>query len=417
MWYSNTVKIPEKEYYVIRPTDKSENDPNENLLGFMVPFGTDKAYQKRKDTADRWATPSPYYYKQRNLTLPTPKSDIFDNKPISGFKLTFDVRNGYKYSPDAWRVKDPRGFVVEIRSDNLAQLMRFAKIEGGEIIGECIWAREGSRNVLLSVNTEEYKEATRVTEAASKTKGGSVVPISKLPIGHTVTLDTGYKGVYLGKYMAYKSIWAENEPFYKPKMVYAFHVMDYRVSKYGKVADNGMLYERASVKVATIDDTSTMDEAAAEKRVNELIQMKDCLSESQFMVSMKGSVITYDLASVGTIGDFTKKHTHPTGGYVSFPHKIYIDLDGHFIQIVSEYVWDSKLTARKQVLRAIHWDKNLMQQGIRPTDPRHQNFTASGFYQAPKTPPELTIIPNHEIFKWEVNIHTRLGNSLKIDKL
>ena len=309
MWYTKTVKIPEKHYINFRDP-KEEKDPEELKypLGFMTPHGTDKAFEKRRETVDNWANCG--WYRNQKKPYDVTRSKVLDNLPIEGFQLTFDIRNGYTGSPDAWKIADPRGFKLEIRSDNLAQLMKETEIKNGKIIGECVWAREGGRNVLLSVNTEEYKAAVITTKAAS-TPMGQTVPIKSVKIGSMVTLDNGYKARYLGRMYTYQTGYGQLVETEPSNYVYIFQVMDYRVSRHGKCAKNGLLYTRKSVKVVSVDEVTTLlNDVKAEAFVNELLNAKET-AHSDYGVAFysfdKTPQYKFELVKISTLEDLRKK--------------------------------------------------------------------------------------------------------------
>jgi hypothetical protein len=176
------IKIPEKHYVglVKRQTEKIP-------LGFITPWGEDSAAKKRIATVDSWS-------KQRyrgDLALP---AMVIDNVPMSGFKMTTDIRSSSYGGVDKWRIEDPRGFELEITSHNLAQLLSVGMIDRGEIADTCVWAREGQNNVLLSTSTDEYKAAVKNTEVAAMAASWKDVKI-----GNTVLLQNNVTGVWLGR--------------------------------------------------------------------------------------------------------------------------------------------------------------------------------------------------------------------------
>lgn len=176
------IKIPEKHYVglVKRQTEKIP-------LAFITPWGEDAAAKKRIATVNSWS-------KQRyrgDLALP---AMIIDNTPLSGFKMTTDIRSSSYGGVDKWRIEDPRGFELEITSHNLAQLLSVGMIDRGEIADTCVWARDGQNNVLLSTSTEEYKSAVKNTEVA-----GMSANWKDVKIGNTVLLQNNVAGVWLGR--------------------------------------------------------------------------------------------------------------------------------------------------------------------------------------------------------------------------
>lgn len=119
---------------------------------------------------------------------------MIDNIPLSGFKLGDSIRSSGYGGYDKWRIEDPRGFELEITSGNLAQLISVGMIDRGEIIDQCVWARLGKDNVLLSTSTDVYKQAVQNTIVANtKANWRDVKP------GDGVVLQNNLRGVWLGK--------------------------------------------------------------------------------------------------------------------------------------------------------------------------------------------------------------------------
>lgn len=180
-----TVKIPDKHYVGL--VKRSDSDLP---LAFLTPWGTDSAAKNRMKSVDEWSSRG--WAGQKKLGAIT-----IDNLPMTGFKLTSDIRTTSYGGLDKWRIQDPRGFELEITSGNLARLLGVGTLERGEILDSCVWARLGSDNVLLSVQSPDYKEAveaTRLSKIKAKWKD--------VKIGNTVSLQNTISGVYMGKYYA-----------------------------------------------------------------------------------------------------------------------------------------------------------------------------------------------------------------------
>lgn len=156
---------------------------NNTPVGFATPWGTDSGAKKRMSTVDHWIGRV-----RKPHALGT---CVIENKPLSGFKLAGSVRSG---SQDRWRVSDPRGFELEISAANLSEIMRECTIANGVILDQCVWAREGGENVLLSTENEAYQTALEVTAISnSTTSWRDVKP------GNRVVLRNTLSGIYLGK--------------------------------------------------------------------------------------------------------------------------------------------------------------------------------------------------------------------------
>lgn len=167
-------------------------------LGFATPFENNAAFEKRKKTVDSWAIPSSDWDPVNRKPIPVEGLIplIFDNVARTGFKITDDVRRVYWGGGNVvWRVEDPLGFELEISSQNLMAIIQTVGLQpGGHIPGKCVWARDGSNNVLLHESTEEFKTAYQV----GKTKSTKGTKLSPELIGSKVSFSSGYVGFYLG---------------------------------------------------------------------------------------------------------------------------------------------------------------------------------------------------------------------------
>lgn len=174
------IKIPEKFYCGFQQRSDDE------LLGFLTPFGTDSAFQKRKYTVDSWA--------KQNRNKPPLEPKIFDNELLEGFRLDRHIkRYGWNGGNVVVRVEDPRGFEAEISVANLCKLIENNIIEAGLIKAKCIWGRDGARNVLLAENSEPYLVAIRNTERGKKS-----IPVKDIRPGNEIQLKNGKTGIYMG---------------------------------------------------------------------------------------------------------------------------------------------------------------------------------------------------------------------------
>lgn len=160
----------EQRKYV--PCDKEEE------LAYICQYGTDSAFKKRKETGMNWS------HNTRN-----PDGHVFKNDPVEGFKIGRSVS---RYSTDnkVFRLEDPRGFTVEISTGNLEILLRDTDIIKGVIQGKCVWGRE-DKNILLSVNSKEYKDAFDMSD--------KLISVKDLNPGDKVLMQNGLTYIYAGK--------------------------------------------------------------------------------------------------------------------------------------------------------------------------------------------------------------------------
>jgi hypothetical protein len=179
-----SIKIPEQVYVGFQGRRSQDEVP----LGFMTPYNDDEAGQRRRATVDNWARG---YGNSKTFN-----SVILENKPMIGFKIGRAIRRsgGWNGSGASYvRIEDPRGFELEITIENLVMCMSDNLLDDGEIIAECVWGRDGNRNILLPTNSEPYKNSVVL-----RTKVAAVIPLKEVTVGDEVELITGEKGIYLG---------------------------------------------------------------------------------------------------------------------------------------------------------------------------------------------------------------------------
>ncbi len=201
--------IAEKLYVTIQYRGDTNNA--DGLLGFASPYTKDEAFRKRKHTQDHWA----YGYgvsaeidDEDNVTVTgegtrggygasATKWDasmlfvtgcyprILKNEPVNGFEIAKSVRRyGWNGGGNVkWRITDPRGFDLEISSENFASVLACSTMVNGVIQGKCVWGREGKDNILLPESSEPYIAASELT-----TKMNKKVSLKDVKPGDTVEL-------------------------------------------------------------------------------------------------------------------------------------------------------------------------------------------------------------------------------------
>lgn len=131
------------KYYVGVEKSRYASTEDQRLLGFATPIDATSAYEKRKETVDRW----------RDSTV---EPIIIDNTPTFGFEIV-DVVSRYRTDNKLYRVYDPRGFELEISAENLFDILLNNTIVKGKVMEPLVWARSGAKNYLVSSSCEEYK--------------------------------------------------------------------------------------------------------------------------------------------------------------------------------------------------------------------------------------------------------------------
>jgi hypothetical protein len=182
----STIKIPQQVYVGFQGRRTVDEVP----LGFMTPYEDTAAGKKRQATVDDWAKPSHYQTDVKAFN-----SIIIDNKPMVGFKIGRAIRRSSSFGGTSTvvRIEDPRGFELEIGVENLVMLLNANIMEDCELMQECLWGREGARNILLPINSEPYKEYLQTQELIN-----NKVSLKDVQIGDVVKILGGKEGMYLG---------------------------------------------------------------------------------------------------------------------------------------------------------------------------------------------------------------------------
>lgn len=223
----NIATIPQKLYVTIQYRGDVNNDDG-GLLGFASPYTKDAAFKKRKYTQDNWAyghgvdvnideddgitvlgegVRGGYGGSQKwdaaMLFIANCHPRIIDNSPTEGFQIGSAVRRyGWNGAGNVkWRIADPRGFELEISSENFASVLSCCDMKAGVIQGKCVWGRMGKDNILLPESSEPFKEAVKETVKLS-----TKVSLKEVQVGDTVEIISSnvpredHVCEYLGKY-------------------------------------------------------------------------------------------------------------------------------------------------------------------------------------------------------------------------
>ena len=222
------IKISEKIWYIVKPE-------NEDALAYMCPYEETKegnptsSVSKMQSTGRSWARISAVTnYKKleggasweyekdaegkRIVESITPakegKEVVAENTPTHGFYIGDSVS---RWSTDnkLFRVKDPRGFTVEVPTGNIATLLHHTTVANGVVQEECVWGREGNSHILLPVNSEPYL----LTLDQMDTLENKLIPLKQLKVGDWVKFfedDSEY--YYAGKMRGTWSVRGESRP-------------------------------------------------------------------------------------------------------------------------------------------------------------------------------------------------------------
>lgn len=143
------IKIYDKLWFIVGAS-------SEETLAYMCQYeltnkGTvSSSTKKMQETGRRWARKGD----------DKDSGEIIDNLPTKGLYVGNSVSR-WSTSNKLFRVEDPRGFTVEIPTDNLATLLHHTTVINGVVQEECVWGRDGGNHILLPVNSEPYKRALK----------------------------------------------------------------------------------------------------------------------------------------------------------------------------------------------------------------------------------------------------------------
>lgn len=268
-------------------------------LGFMTPNTADSAYKKRLDTLKSWTQVGRYYdhaTKQyvENTEDPNNLHEI-DNSPTTGFQI-LNVESRYSNDNKVFRLKDPRGFLLEIYTGNLEVILQTSDIlKGGYIAEPCVWGRQGSNNILVAVSSEAYKTSAKFAESKT-TDMKTVVP------GDILKFKTGPEEIYLGEFTVI-SLNKEDRVhrLQKNEKIHAFIYGDNRirvVKKPGVFAVIG----KSDVKIEEIyikKESCNIDRLGDNWRTESLALFNKDINVDSFKFTLSKEKILYDLDKDG----------------------------------------------------------------------------------------------------------------------
>jgi hypothetical protein len=248
---------------------QKRNTESGSPLGALAPWGEDSVSRKKMAQIDAWGDPKFNAVKLENI-------------PVSGFRVSdFARHNGWNGDNTVIQIEDPRGFELQISVDNMIQIMNGNTIVDGEIKIPCVWGRDGSRNILLPINSEPYKNAIDNTERLKQTFN-----IRGVRHGNKLELKDGRIGIYYGAYYQIlrkqinedqRSLGGfDNSRQYEkvvvdPQKLHLIHIIENKA-----VADfKPHLEVTKSMRVARQIDSGTISAIDAEKYINDNLLDRD----------------------------------------------------------------------------------------------------------------------------------------------
>lgn len=200
------LKIPAQLYVGVQ--GKMPFNKEDAPLAFAVPYG-DKRFTDSRSTVDGWAgynSPTTKYLYNEDGTpqknqygghaseyvYPEIKEEgfIIDNEFLDGFYFEKSVSR-WRTSNKFFRINDPRGFQLEIDSENLGDILLNSHISKGMLVGKFKWTRYNGKAFLVRENHPSLSTEDKPKVARTIPKVGDLVCFGQ---------DATYKSVYIGKF-------------------------------------------------------------------------------------------------------------------------------------------------------------------------------------------------------------------------
>lgn len=191
-WFVKGVNREDDLSYMCPYEETKEGEPLSNVTKMQstgrswASVGPQKVYKLKEDAK----TSYDYERDEKNnvivdhiIPAQTGAEEICDNTPTTGFYIGSSVSR-WSTSNKLFRVKDPRGFTLEIPTDNLATLLHHTTVVKGVVQEECVWGREGNNHILLPVNSEPYL----LTLDQMDTLSNKLISVKDLKVGDWVKM-------------------------------------------------------------------------------------------------------------------------------------------------------------------------------------------------------------------------------------
>lgn len=155
---SSTLYIPKR----IKVGFQKRDDTFSGKLAYII-YWDDKGKLRKETSWQNW----------RDKKIP---SEEFDNVPTTGLVLNKDIKRYNSWSDFGGkrtmiRVWDARGIEIEITTHNLIGVLMHSDCIKRQLMGEYVWAWDGTELVLLPTSSEEYQKALSFTALQAGTIG------------------------------------------------------------------------------------------------------------------------------------------------------------------------------------------------------------------------------------------------------
>ena len=191
------IKIYDKLWYI---TD----DTREDNLSYLCQYETTESGEVAANVKKMQATGRGWVRGENK----DKSGNIIDNTPTKNIYVGCSVSR-WSTSNKLFRVTDPRGFTIEIPTDNLATLLHHTTVVKGVVQEECVWGKDGISHILLPINSEPY----RLSREQQNILDNKLIPMSEVKQGDWVKFFGSDKEYYF--YGRVKITWKVRG--YKPR--------------------------------------------------------------------------------------------------------------------------------------------------------------------------------------------------------
>lgn len=173
------IRIYDKLWYI---TD----DTREDNLSYLCQYETTESGEVAANVKKMQATGRGWIRGENKNKSGT----IIDNTPTKNIYVGCSVSR-WSTSNKLFRVTDPRGFTIEIPTDNLATLLHHTTVIKGVVQDECVWGKDGNNHILLPINSEPY----RLSREQQNVLDNELISVKDIKVGDWVKFfggDTEY---------------------------------------------------------------------------------------------------------------------------------------------------------------------------------------------------------------------------------
>ena len=198
LWFVKGVGRDDNLAYMCQYEEGKDGEPLANISKMQV---TGRSWAGKRETKYKMNEKGDYERDELGRAIvegseyKSGEEAVIDNSPVSDVYIGSSVAR-WSTSNKLFRVQDPRGFTVEVPTDNIATLLHHTTVKNGVVQEPCVWGRDGNNHILLPVNSEPYLE----TLGKMDTLANKLISVSELKIGDWVKMfEDPTEYYYVGK--------------------------------------------------------------------------------------------------------------------------------------------------------------------------------------------------------------------------